>query len=308
MHETRPFHNPYSGAMLERRSEARLAPDWLENARSDERSRFIIGRGPLQLVHTGVDPGIAYLNASHPWVSGADPARCTLLGWFEDSRHVLVDITDDGLPLPPNTEFSELRPLLSVFDDGEARLLLCARALSLWRARHQYCGACGSPTAPRSAGHAVRCTNERCGADFFPRLDPAVIMLVHDGDHVLLGRQASWPRGRYSTLAGFVEVGESLEDAVIREVFEETGVRVESAHYFASQPWPFPSSLMLGYHATGKRSPITLDGELEDARWFSSAEIEARQSLVLPPRQAIARQLISHWLKSVTGRELDDRS
>jgi NAD+ diphosphatase len=306
MHETRPFNNPFSGATLERRSEARVAADWLEVARADQRCRFIIGRGALQLVRSGPNPGIAYQTASHPWVRNADPTGCSLLGWYEGACHVLVDTRDDGLPLPANTLFSELRPLLSVVEEGEARLLLCARALSVWRVRHRFCGVCGAATTPRNAGHSMRCSNADCNADCFPRLDPAVIMLVHDGDHVLLGRQAGWPPGRYSTLAGFVEVGESLEDAVIREVREETGVRVEAAHYFASQPWPFPSSLMLGYHATARRGAINLDGELEDARWFSSGEIESREALLLPPPHTIARQLIGHWFRSVTGRELNE--
>jgi NAD+ diphosphatase len=305
MHESRPFHNPFSGALLERRSETRAAADWLTRALQDRACRFVIGRGALQLVSTAAPSAIAWQTATHPWVRSADVSQFSLLGWYRGICHVLVDTPDDGQPLPANTAFSELRPLLNVFDDGETRLLLCARALALWRARHRHCGACGALTAPRNAGHSVRCTNTDCGAEFFPRIDPAVIMLVHDGDHVLLGRQAAWPAGRYSALAGFVEVGESLEDAVIREVFEETGVRVEQPHYHASQSWPFPSSLMLGYHAAGKRGQVALDGELEDARWFSAAEIESGVAPLLPPAFTIARQLIAHWFQAATGRTLN---
>jgi NAD+ diphosphatase len=304
MHESRPFHNPFSSALLERRSETRAGADWLTRALQDRECRFVIGRGALHLVTTETQSTIAWQTATHAWVRNADASQFSLLGWYRGICHVLVETLDDAQPLPANTTFSELRPLLNLFDDGETRLLLCARALSLWRARHRHCGVCGVPTAPRNAGHSVRCTNSDCGTEFFPRIDPAVIMLVHDDDHVLLGRQAAWPAGRYSTLAGFVEVGESLEDAVIREVFEDTGVRVEQPHYHASQAWPFPSSLMLGYHAAGKRGPITLDGELEDARWFSAADVEGNLVL-LPPSFTIARQLLAHWFQAATGRALN---
>jgi NAD+ diphosphatase len=307
MHESRPFHNPFSGATLQRRSETRVDDNWLATALADAACRFVIARGAQHLVSTHPAPAIAFQTVAHPWVRQAQPAQFSLLGWHQGIRHVLVETGDSDLPLPPDTTFAELRPLLSVFSDGEAGLLLCARALALWRARHQYCGICGAFTMPRNAGHSVRCTRDACGADFFPRIDPAVIMLVHDGDHVLLGRQASWPCGRYSALAGFVEVGESLEDAVIREVFEETGVSIDKPYYHASQPWPFPSSLMLGYHAAARRGPITLDGELEDARWFSADDIASAQAEMLPPGFTIARQLIAHWFEAATGRTLDAR-
>jgi NAD+ diphosphatase len=163
---------------------------------------------------------------------------------------------------------------------------------------------CGAPTAPRSAGHALVCTSSECGAEFFPRIDPAIIVQVSDGEHALLGRQASWPAGRYSCLAGFVEAGESLEDAVTREVQEEAGVRVHSVSYRASQPWPFPSSIMLGFEAQATRGPVQLDGELEDARWFSAQELATSGATTLPPRHTIARRLIEGWYARVTGRAL----
>ncbi len=147
----------------------------------------------------------------------------------------------------------------------------------------------------------MHCSNIHCGQEFFPRLDPAIIVLVTDGERALLGRQPNWPPGRYSTIAGFVEPGESLEDAVVREVLEETGVRVQRARYDSSQPWPFPSSLMIGFQATARPgSPVVVTGELEDARWLTREQIEAG-AVVLPPTHSISHRLISTWLSSDAG-------
>jgi NAD+ diphosphatase len=149
----------------------------------------------------------------------------------------------------------------------------------------------------------LRCTRPGCDTETFPRLDPAIIVLVTDpsGERALLGRQAAWPAGRYSTIAGFVEPGESLEEAVVREVAEETGVQVGEVTYDSSQPWPFPSSLMLGFHAVARSEAITLrDGELEDARWFTRAEIAAGHP-ALPPPGAISARLIDSWFNQAEG-------
>jgi NAD+ diphosphatase len=145
----------------------------------------------------------------------------------------------------------------------------------------------------------IRCTNETESHEFFPRIDPAIIVLITDGERALLGRQASWPPGRYSTIAGFVEPGESLEDAVLREVFEETGVVVSNPRYDSSQPWPFPSSLMIGFQAQAERgSPIRIGEELEDARWFTRAEIRSDGLPLVPPSHSISYRLITTWLQS----------
>ena len=161
----------------------------------------------------------------------------------------------------------------------------------------------GAPNLPARAGHVMRCSRAGCGSETFPRLDPAIIVLVTDpsGERALLGRQASWPAGRYSTIAGFVEPGESLEDAVVREVAEETGVQVSEVTYDSSQPWPFPSSLMLGFHAVASTDAITLrDGELEDARWFTRADVAAGHP-ALPPAGAISARLIDAWYSRPGG-------
>jgi len=150
------------------------------------------------------------------------------------------------------------------------------------------------------------CSDPSCRHEQFPRIDPAIIVLVSDGERALLGRQASWPVGRYSTIAGFVEPGESLEDAVAREVFEETGIEVDQIEYHSSQPWPFPSSLMLGFTAHARSTEVRLrDEELEDARWFDRADLASNGTL-LPPRQSISYRLIEHWFDAGWHTRLRD--
>ena len=157
---------------------------------------------------------------------------------------------------------------------------------------------------PRAAGHVLACSNEHCGKEQFPRIDPAIIVLVSNGDRALMGRQAVWPQGRYSTLAGFVEPGESLEDAVVREVYEESGVRVTDVAYHSSQPWPFPSSLMLGFTALASSLDIQLkDSELEDARWFTREDIASGTPL-LPTIHSISFSLIEDGYNSGARRPL----
>jgi NAD+ diphosphatase len=294
-------HNPFSGAWLERRSEAREDADWRAAALADPGTRFLLSSGTRHLVHGASPAAIAFLPGGHALVRGATPAQQLLLGWHAGARVVLLEVPLADESVPEGTRLEELRPLLPELPASEGAILACARALIVWRARHRHCGVCGAPTAARSAGHALACTSTECGAEFFPRIDPAVIVLVSDGDHALLGRQASWPAGRYSCLAGFVEAGETLEDTVAREVFEEAGVRVDGVRYQASQPWPFPSSLMLGFQATATRGPVQLDGELEDARWFSAAELAARGPGTLPARHTIARRLVEDWYARSTG-------
>jgi NAD+ diphosphatase len=297
--------NPFTGAWLDRRSEARAEADWASRALAESDSRFILSCGTRHLVRRTPATAIAFVEATHPLVRSADPEQLIQLGWYQGARCVLVNVLPEPADWPEGTQLEELRPLLTELPAAEAAVLACARALLVWRSRHRHCGVCGTPTAPRLAGHCLRCTSSECGAEFFPRLDPAVIVLVTDGDQALLGRQASWPPGRYSALAGFVEAGESLEDAVVREVREEAGVRATAVSYFASQPWPFPSSLMLGFHATASRTtPLQLDGELEDARWFSAAELGATPARLLPPPYSIARRLIGAWYARTTGGAL----
>ncbi|WP_146907963.1 NAD(+) diphosphatase [Arenimonas daejeonensis] len=184
----------------------------------------------------------------------------------------------------------------------EAAALAQARALLHWQQRNRHCGACGHALARTRGGWCARCA--QCGLEHYPRTDPAVIVAVTDGSRLLLGRQAGWPAKRWSVLAGFVEPGESLEQTVAREVMEEAGVPVLESRYAASQPWPFPMALMVGFHATALPVEPVVSDELEQARWFSLAEIEAEVAsgeLLLSPRLSIARWLIDDWMARARG-------
>jgi len=197
-----------------------------------------------------------------------------------------------------------LREVGALLDDRDAGLLVHAVGLANWHATHPRCPRCGAATEVVRGGSARRCPTDT--SLHFPRTDPAMIVLVHDGaDRCVLGRQAVWPAGRFSTLAGFVEPGESAEQSVVREVAEETGLVVDTVEYVASQPWPFPASLMLGFRARCDAAalPVPVDGELEEARWFTRGQVRAAvtwgagdQELQLPSAVSIARLLIDGWV------------
>ena len=233
--------------------------------------------------------------------------------WIEDGRLLLVAPgpesvflgLDGDRPLfatdgdPDRGHPAGLREAAMELPAAEAALGAYAASLLSWHRRHGFCANCGAPTETADAGHERRCP--ACGAHHFPRTDPVVIVRVVDAhDKLLLGRQASWPEGRFSVLAGFVEPGETLEEAVRREVAEESGVVVDTVAYVASQPWPFPSSLMIGFNALGGGDPRPGDGELQQVRWFERAEVEAaaagRGEIALSPPYSISRQLIDGWL------------
>ncbi len=208
---------------------------------------------------------------------------------------VMADLPDEP---PEGTQPASLRDVGAVLSADEAMLLAHASALEQWHVRHPRCPRCGAPTTASVGGHIRVCVED--GSEHYPRTDPAVIMLVtDDADRALLGHQPSWPQGRMSTLAGYVEAGETLEEAVVREVGEEVGVVVDDVRYVESQPWPFPSSLMLAFTAHARSSDLALDGvEITDARWFTRDEMTAcigDGSLRLPMRASVAFRLINRW-------------
>jgi len=209
-----------------------------------------------------------------------------------DEHHVHDLFADHGM-------FTDMRQIGPVLERFEGSILAYVRGLMYWHQRHRFCGVCGTETISTKGGHQRNCANPDCRAPTFPRTDPAVIMLVHDGDRALLGRQKVWKPGMYSTLAGFVEPGETLEEAVAREVWEETNVHVEDVRYHSSQPWPFPASVMLGFHAKARTTDINRnDEEVEDAQWFTLDELKNFERLgnSLPRPDSIARRLIEDWM------------
>jgi NAD+ diphosphatase len=273
---------------VDRAAQRRDDPSWLAEAWESGRL-LVLDPGGRSTVVEDAEPALHFIDAA---------------GWNGEGERFLLGVDDDGvafwgtvgeLPRVLGGRPLDLRLMGAALSDRDAGLLVTLVALSNWHTTHPRCPRCGEPTTSINAGWSRRCTAD--GSEHFPRTDPAVIVLLHDGaDRVLLGRQPTWPQGRYSTIAGFVEAGESAEQAVHREVREETGVLVDDVVYRASQPWPFPQSLMLGYEArvvggdTGQR-----DHELEDVRWFERATLQ-REVELLPPASSIAHWLITGWL------------
>lgn len=237
-------------------------------------------------------------------------AEVIFLGLANETPWFALSIVGEAAPEPlcDAGVFEPLHPRVGALDSDQAALLAYARGMVLWHLNHQHCGRCGAPTESRDGGHIRQCTNPACNYRAFPRTDAAVITLVEhpDGKHCLLGRQSRWPEGMYSVVAGFVEPGESLEECVAREVKEETGIVVKDVRYHASQPWPFPSSLMLGFSAKATTTDFNPDDdELIDIRWVSREALDGYGEMgddspgpKLPNRHSIARMLIETWRQS----------
>ena len=311
-----------SRSTVDRAAQLRADPALLGALAADPLTRVLVLRsdlvpvldgehGPRLLLLPG-PAGLALREAARAGLTGEPAAGVEVYLGDLVGEHYLLAATgpaatigtagqpDHDLPVLPvaDARWAGLRELGTALDDTGAGLLTTGVAVANWHATHRRCARCGEPTEVIQSGWARRCP--ACTAEHYPRTDPAVIMSVVDpDDRILLGRQRAWPAKRYSTLAGFVEPGESLEAAVRREVFEEAGVRTGQVLYQGSQPWPFPSSLMLGFRATATSIDITVDGEeLTDARWWTRAELAAdvrSRELLLPPGISIARRLVEHW-------------
>ncbi len=282
----------------DRAGERRLDDDWLDERWGDPETRVLVVAG------TRIRP----VDGAVPWVAPDDAAydgRRVLLG-ERDGRTWFALIVDPADAPGERGEWVGIRavlPYLAHGDVTEAPLVFHAIGMAEWHWATRFCPRCGGSLEPRLAGAELVCT--ACGKAQFPRTDPAVIMAIthgqpgSDDEELLLGRQDSWPTGRYSTLAGFLEPGETLEDAVRREVWEEVGIRVGEVTYFGNQPWPLPASLMLGFLGRAETREIKVDGrEIEDARWFNRAQMRSgaeNGDLVLPGGVSISRSLVEHW-------------
>jgi len=287
---TRP--NAYTGGTLDRAGHLREDEGWIAARLADPASRFVLFWRAKPLL-TGLAAGAPRADFT-PRPPGEFPY--VFLGLQDNVPVFAADVSawDD-----PGDGFTDMRMIAGALTADDATILATGRAMLHWRTQTGFCSVCGAANRPIRAGYVMLCTN--CGTEHFPRSDPAVIMLVAREDRLLLGQSHKFPTDRnwYSTLAGFVEPGESLEDAVRREVFEEVGIRVGDVVYHSSQPWPFPASLMLGFYGEGLSEDIVLDTtEMRDARWFTRADIANRDALGfnLPPNDSIARRLIEDWL------------
>jgi NAD+ diphosphatase len=311
--------NAFTGAALDRVGDSRRRdPEWLAAQLTHPGARAVVaGDRGLRVAGNALElVPLAELDGAQPLLLGLDEAGPVFAYDEEPPRDGRAPMIGSGgvrgePPANASGDRIPLRQAAARLSRADGGLAAYTAALLNWHRRHRYCSACGHPSELAEGGLTRVCPH--CGAEHHPRTDPVVIMLVTNGDRLLLGRQAAWPTGRYSALAGFVEPGESLEEAVAREVREEAGVHVRNVRYLASQPWPFPASLMLGFSAEYESGEASIgDEELQDVRWFTRAEVahaaaqpesdnwgtpgDPGGELGLPPRLAIARLLIDTWL------------
>jgi len=313
--------NVFAGNLLDRAGNLRRNPDWLAAQVCAPTARFLPVWQLKVPVAANPSPSLFWLSASDA-IARLDIANPILLGIDDGGIPYFALDADTGGAAPnfAGVDYQEVRAVAPNIARGEAALLAQARSLVDWHQRHGFCAVCGSVTQMRDAGYVRRCSNTLCGAQHFPRTDPVVIMLVQRGGQCLVGRQKWFPAGFYSTLAGFMEPGESIEEAVRREVWEESGIEVGEVRYHSSQPWPYPSSLMIGCFGEATTDQITVDKlELEDARWvdrdvvrlaidrvtaraidpFSQTSAEegpGEPELLVPAPMAIAHQLMRSWV------------
>ncbi len=319
----------YTGGPLDRAAEKRRDHGWVDALRRDPKVRVVPVWRSRNLVLGDAAPRAALMTGRAVPDLMENAAAEAFLGIWDDVPYFAIDLSDheedaaarlageaavDGAGEGPGAAatggFEDLRRVGRLLPDDEAAVLAYARGMMHWHRRQNFCTDCGAPTMAADAGHVHSCTNSDCGKSHFPRTDPAVIMLVthRGGDGVercLLGRSHRWEIPMFSTLAGFVEPGENLEEAVVREVYEEAGVRVSEVTYRGSQPWPFPQSLMLGFWARAEDTALALDAdELREARWFSRGELDVFGEFYgeddsnrprLPRMDSISRRLIEDW-------------
>ena len=317
----------YTGMSLDRAGVSRNDAKWSEQQLQREDTLFIPVWRYQHLVKRGeqtVAPELVTLDITSVRSLNIDLAEAVFLGLDKQERAVFaIELSSHEesvlCALKSGAYLSDLRRIGPLMDKDQAAIMAFSRAMVYWHNHHRFCGKCGSEAEIRHSGHMRHCLNEACGKETYPRTDPAVITLVEnnpkpgESPKCLLGHSHRLPAGVYSTLAGFVEPGETLEETVIREVEEESGVVVESVKYQASQPWPFPGSIMVAFRAKAKTIDITIDEEeMEDVRWFSIEEVrqfgeweDENAEFRLPRRDSVARFLVDSWLEehSTTGSQ-----
>jgi NAD+ diphosphatase len=308
-----PRNNTFAGLslILDRVAERRDDAVWINELAASDSARYLL-----------IDPlGQTFLHSDTlRWLGAGEreqllgDVKASFLGLTGELPNFLLALDDEkhaaDIAQTLGARRASLRDVGLQLPADEAGLFAYGKGLVHWQRETRHCPFCGSPLALVASGHRAQCTNVECGRMHFPRTDAAVIVIVEHDGACLLGRQAGWPKGRYSTLAGFVEPGESLEDAVRREVAEESGVVVGDVHYHSSQPWPLPQSLMVGFTAKAIARTIRLrDKELEEARWFTPQDIVdgiAHGSFIPSLPLSVSYRLLEHWLRQQAGLELDE--
>ncbi|MFN9925493.1 MAG: NAD(+) diphosphatase [Phenylobacterium sp.] len=299
------FLNTFAGNPLNRASERRGDTAWLEGQLASSESLGIALWNGRPFVEKTKDGGwqVAYLPAKLVGELAGGPERLLFMGLWNETAIFAVDMEGPADPangpLQGLGEFKDLRLLAAQMPGPDAAILATAKAMFEWRRKHGYCAACGQPSEPREGGWKRQCPS--CQAEHFPRTDPVVIMLAHHEGRCMLGRQEAWPKGMYSALAGFLEPGESIEEACARELAEEAALKTVRVRYHSTQPWPYPSSLMIGLIAEVADDQAAPDQtELSEVRWFTRAEARALlageiEGAFCPQPMAIAHQLIRAW-------------
>ncbi len=312
-HLARSRRNRFTAVRLNREVELRDDLQWVAETLKNPSTRLVPLWRSRSLLQRDADGTLA------TYLSPADltePDRIqppTLLGNDGKREYFAVSVTDQQkdtiLAKFPAAQFADLRRASLDMAAKHAGILAYAKALHYWQHRHAFCGVCGNPNLLRSAGHRMVCSNEECARESYPRIDPAIIVLVTHKDSCLLGRNAKWPARQFSTLAGFVEPGESLEDAVVREVFEEVQLQLEDIRYVSSQPWPFPASAMCGFYAEAVNRNAGISEEVEETRWFTVESLTRavlNNEILLSAPVSIAFRLLADWFRKNGGGDLEE--
>lgn len=312
-HLARSKRNQFTSVRLNRETELRDDAQWVAKTLTGPNTRLVpLWRSRSLLERSSEGTVAIYLSPTEL----TEPDRIqppTLLGNDGQREYFAVSVTDSQkdaiLANLPNARFTNLRMASIDMAAKHAGILAYAKALHYWQHRHAFCGVCGNPNLLRSAGHRMVCTNDECARQTFPRIDPAIIVLVTHKQYCLLGRNSKWRPRHFSTLAGFVEPGESLEDAVVREVYEEVQVNLENIRYVSSQPWPFPASAMCGFYAEATELNSGSSEEVEETRWFtveSLTQAVLDDEVRLSPPVSIAFRLLADWFRNNGGGDLQE--
>lgn len=312
-HLARSRRNQFTAVRLNRDVELRNDTQWVAKTLAKADTRLVPLWRSRSLLERD-DGGTTAIYLSPDQLTEPDRIQPpTLLGHDGEREYFAVSVTDSQkdtiLEQFPNARFADLRRASIDMAAKHAGILAYAKALHYWQHRHAFCGVCGNPNLLRSAGHRMMCSNEECGRESFPRIDPAIIVLVTHKDACLLGRNAKWPAKHFSTLAGFVEPGESLEDAVVREVYEEVELQLQNIRYVSSQPWPFPASAMCGFYAEARDRNNGVSDEVEEVRWFtveSLTQAVLDNEVRLSAPVSIAFRLLADWYRNRGGGDLEE--